>query len=84
MHPALMVECDSGMAISQERAGWRSASTMPGALSVMMDGTMQMLQWSAGNWATTQLVGEHNSVCAVGVRAYCAQHFNDCAMLYWS
>ena len=44
MHPALMVECDSAMATSQERAGWRSVSTMPGALSVMMDGTMQMLQ----------------------------------------
>ena len=44
MHPALMVHCDSVMATSQEKAGWRSASTMPGALSVMMDGTMQMLQ----------------------------------------
>ena len=47
MHPALMVHCDSVMATSQEREGWRSASTMPGAQSVTMDGTIQMLQWSA-------------------------------------
>ena len=44
MHPALMEHYDSAMGISQERAGWRSASTMPGALSVMMGGTMQMHQ----------------------------------------
>jgi len=44
MHPALMEQYDSAMGISQERAGWRSASTMPGALSVMMGGTMQMHQ----------------------------------------
>ena len=56
MHPVLMVQCDSAMAISQEKAGWRSASTMLGALSVMMDGTLQMLQLYAGSWATTQMV----------------------------
>jgi len=44
MHPAMMEQYDFAMGISQERAGWRSASTMPGALCVMMDGTMQMLQ----------------------------------------
>ena len=55
-HPALMVRYDSATAISQEKAGWKSASTMPGALFVMMDGMMQMLQWSAESWAITQLV----------------------------
>ena len=64
MHPVLMVQCDSAMATLQAKAGWRSVSTMPGALSVMMDGMMQMLQWSAETWAITQLVGAHNSVCA--------------------
>ena len=44
MHPVLMVHCDSTIFTSQEREGWRFVSTMPGVLSVMMDGTMQMLQ----------------------------------------
>ena len=44
MRPALMEQYDSAMGISQEKAGWRSVSTMPGALSVMMGGTIQMLQ----------------------------------------
>ena len=44
MHPALMVLCNLAMATTQAKAGWRSVSTMPGVLSVMMDGTMQMLQ----------------------------------------
>ena len=48
-HPALMVRYDSATGTSKERAGWRSASTMPGALCVTMDGTMRMLQWSAGS-----------------------------------
>jgi len=56
MHPALTVRYDSAMVISQERAGWRSASTMPGALCVMMDGIIQMLPLSAGSWDTIQLV----------------------------
>ena len=40
MYPVLMVQCDSAMATFQEKAGWRSVSTMPGAQSVMMDGTI--------------------------------------------
>ena len=44
MHPALMEQYDSAMGILREKAGWRCASTMPGALSVMMGGTMLMLQ----------------------------------------
>jgi len=43
MHLALMEQYDSPMGTSLKRAGWRSASTMPGVLCVMMDGTMQML-----------------------------------------
>ena len=56
MHLAWMVHCGSAMAASPEKAEWRSASTMPGAQSVMMDGMMLMLQLSAGSWAITQLV----------------------------
>ena len=56
MHPALMAQYDSAMVTSQERVGWRSASAMPGALCVMMDGIIQMLPLSAGSWATIQLV----------------------------
>jgi len=56
MHPALTVRYDSAMVTSQERVGWRSASTMPGVQCVMMDGMMQMLPLSAGSWATIQLV----------------------------
>ena len=44
MHPALMEQYDSAMGILREKAGWRCASTMPGAQSVMMNGTMLMLQ----------------------------------------
>ena len=56
MHPALMEQFDSGMGISQERAGWKSASTMSGVQCVTMDGTMQMLQQSADCWGTIQQV----------------------------
>ena len=64
MHPALMEQYDSTMDTSQKRAGWRSASTMPGALCVMMDGTTQMLQLSAGNWGTTRLV------CSINIATF--------------
>ena len=44
MHLALMVQYDSEMGIFWGKAGWRSVSTMPGVLCVMMVGTMQTLQ----------------------------------------
>ena len=44
MHLALMVQYDSKMGLFRGKAGWRSVSTMPGGLCVMMVGTMQMLQ----------------------------------------
>ena len=44
MHLALTVQYDSETGIFQVKAGWRSASTMPGELCVMTVGTMQMLR----------------------------------------
>jgi len=43
MHLALMVQYASKMGLFQEKEGWRSVSTVPGGLCVMMVGTMQML-----------------------------------------
>ena len=36
--------------VSQEREGWRSASIMPGALSVIVFSAQRMLQLLASNW----------------------------------
>ena len=49
------------MGLIPVRADWRSVSTMPGDVSVIVSLMMKMLKWHVGSWEDSRTVVGHSS-----------------------